>query len=433
MRKFLVLSLLMGTLPMLTAADWPQFRGPNRDGVAPDKGLLNEWPEGGPKLLWKSDFVGQRGYSSVAVAGDLVVTMGDVAAEGAEPKGKKGGGNATSTVFALDRKTGKQKWKFGIGPGGASYPGPRSTPTIDLAGKMIYALSQNGTLVALDFNGKEVWRKDYKKDYGGWCGAWSYAESVLIDGDRLICTPGGDKATMLALDKKTGKEIWKGVVGYSGDGAGYSSIVISNAGGVKQYVTLLANGLVGFSAADGKMLWRYGDSQDKFGGNTANIPTAIIDGDKIFATAGYGRGAALLTVNASGGDVKVKEEYFVKTPTTKHGGVVKVGDYIYGDAGDNGTLCCIEAKTGKTMWKRERGDAGKGSGSCSLCAADGKLFVFWQNGVVGLVEANPKEYKLLSHFKLSPKHEAWAHPVVADGKLFIRLEETVYCYDVKNK
>ncbi len=432
MRKFLALALLCGAFPLLAAGDWPQFRGPNRDGVSPDKGLLKEWPDGGPKLLWKSDAVGQRGYSSVAVAGDLVVTMGDVSPEGVEPKGKKGGGDSKSTVFAVDRKTGKQKWKFEIGPGGASYPGPRSTPTIDVEGKMVYALSQNGTLVALDFTGKEVWKKDYKKDYSGSAGGWSYAESVLIDGDKLICTPGGKTATLLALDKKTGKEIWKGVVPPNGDTAGYSSVMVSNAGGVKQYVTLLANGLVSFSA-DGKFLWKYGEEREKFGGNTANIPTAVIDGDKIYITAGYGRGAALLTVSGSGGDVKVKEEYFTKAMTTKHGGVVKVGDYVYGDAGDGGTLCCIEEKTGKVMWKRERGDAGKGGGSCSVCAADGKLYVFWQNGVVGLVEADSKEYKLISHFKLSPKHEAWAHPVVTDGKLFIRLEETVYCYDLKGK
>lgn len=395
--------------------DWPTFRGPKRDDISPDKGLLKEWPTDGPKLVWKSEDVGE-GFSSVAIQGDIVVTMGDIQRKGC-------------FLIAVSRSTGKKLWETKVGEtgGGGGYPGPRGTPTID--GTMAYGLGQYGDLLAVSLkDGKEIWRVSFAKEYGGRAGGWGFSESVLVDGDHLICTPGGASATMLCLDKKTGKAVWKGEV-KGGDIAGYSSIVISNAVGIKQYVTLLGNSLVGFSAKDGSLLWRFGDSENRFKNNTANIPTTIVNGDQLFAVAGYGRGGALLTITKSGDKLDVQEEYWSDKLKNKHGGVLQVGEYLYGDFDDSGNIWCAEAKTGKIRWSRK--DNSGGRGSACLTYADGKLIVRHQNGFVSLVEADPANYRLISHFKIpNGTGNCWAHPVVIAGKMYIREKDTIWCYDV---
>ena len=296
----------------------------------------------------------------------------------------------------------------------------------------MYVLGQMGDLVCLTAaDGKEVWRKSFKDDFGGQSGGWNYTESVLIDGDKLICTPGGSKATMVALNKMTGATVWQGVVGKGGDTAGYASPVVAEVGGVRQYVTLMANGLVGFAAKDGKMLWRYGSAGERFGGNTANIPTPIVRGDLIFAAAGYGRGAALVRVKGSGSNFTADEVYWNRALNNKHGGVVLVGEKLYGDSDDSGNPWQADFKSGKVAWKRT--ERGKGSGSASITAADGMLYVRYQNGWVSLV--NPaKGYDEVSTFKVpNGSGDCWAHPVVLDGKLYVRERDTIWCYDVKAK
>src|SRR5262245_8649446 len=281
----------------VASPDWPQFRGPKRDNLSPDKGLLKEWPKGGPRLIWNGSGVGE-GFSSVAVAGNKVFTMGD--------------DNGSSCVFALDRASGKKLWTAKVGRTGGNYRGPRCTPTVDEG--LVYAIGQFGDLVCLQAaNGKEVWRKSFPRDFGGQSGGWNYTESPLIDGDRLVCTPGGQKASMVALAKKTGTEIWRSPLRTN---AGYSSIVISNAANVKQYVQRTANGTVGVEAKSGKLLWQY----KKFSGNIANIPTPIVLGDQVYTCAGYGRGGGLLTLSGNGSGVEVKEEYFNPDLANKHGG-----------------------------------------------------------------------------------------------------------------
>ncbi len=396
-------------------ADWPQFRGPDRTGVSPDTGLLAKWPEGGPKLVWKGEGVG-IGFSSVSASGDKVFTMGDLRKE-------------NSYLFALDRGTGKKKWELQVGKAGGSYEGTRCTPATD--GKLVFGLGQFGDLVAADAKtGKELWRKNFKADFKGSSGGWQFTESPLIDGDRLIVTPGGSEATMVALDKKTGKVEWKGVV-KGGDTAGYASVVIANFGGVKQYVTMMANGLVSFDAKDGKLLWRYGTKNDRFGGNTANIPTPIIKGDYVFAAVGYGRGAALLKVTKDGAEFNIEEVYWNKALTNKHGGVILIGDKLYGDRDDGGQPWCADFATGKVLWTRK---GGEGRGSASVTAADGKLFIRYSDGWVVLASATADKYEELSAFKVpNGTNNTWAHPVVVDGKFFVREREVVYCYDVKAK
>jgi outer membrane protein assembly factor BamB len=412
MSRLLVLAACLACIVLAGAADWPQYRGPNRDNVSPDRGLLKSWPKKGPKLAWKSQSVGQ-GFSSMTVVGDRVYTMGN----------RMG----TAYLFALDRKNGKVAWEAKVGDAGTggrpSYPGTRCTPPCD--GEFVFGLGPVGDLVCVEAGkGKEVWRKNLRDDYQGeQRGPWEYAESPLIDGDRLICTPGGNVATLVALDRKSGSEIWKAPLG---DRAGYASVVISDAGGIKQYVALTDGGVIGVRASDGKLLWRY----KTMGNNTANIPTPIVKGDQVFAVAGYSKGAALLTLRKEGDGIAFKEEYYNREFKNKHGGVVIVGDYVYGDSNDNGGVICLNWRTGKEMWRR--GQVGQGRTSASLTAADGNLYLHYANGYMALVPASPKGYSEKGSFKIpNSTANSWSHPVVIDGRLYVRDRETVWCYVVK--
>jgi outer membrane protein assembly factor BamB len=420
MTRPIAFSAFLFCLPLAAAEpDWPQFRGPDRDGHSPDTGLLKQWPADGPALLWKAEGVG-IGYSSVAVVGDLVLTMGDA--------------DDASHVYAVSRTDGKSVWtaKLGRAGDGGGYPGSRSTPTVD--GDNVYALGPHGDLVCLNLSdGKLKWSINLPKDFKGSEGGWQYTESVLVDGNKVICTPGGNKATMLALDKPTGKEVWRGVTP-EGEQAGYSSIVVSTAGGTRQYVTLTSNAVVSFAAETGKLLWQFGNSGDRFAGNTANIPMVVLTADpnQIFATAGYNRGGGLVRLESAGEDLKPYEEYWSERLRNKLGGVVRVGDYLYGDEDASGNLWCAEAKTGKVMWKRK--DGADGAGSASLCFADGMLYVRFENGYVSLVDATPKAFHRVSSFRLpNGRGQCWAYPVVICGRLYLREKEVVWCYDVRAK
>lgn len=396
--------------PAAKVADWPCFRGKNRDNISPDYGLLKNWPKAGPRLLWKGVGVGE-GFSSVAVAGDKVYTMGD--------KGK------ASFLFALSRSTGKLMWSAKVGEPGGNYRGTRCTPTVDA--DLVYGIGQFGDLVCAEAKtGKERWRKSFKRDFDGRSGGWNYTESPLIDGEHLICTPGGEDATMVALNKKTGSEIWRCPARLV---AGYSSIVVSNGGGVKQYVQLTAGGTIGVRASDGKLLWR----NSHFDGNTANVPTPIVLGDQVFTCAGYGQGGALLTLAASGDGVKATEEYFERSLNNKHGGVLVVGDHVYGDSDDSGRPYCAEWKAGKQVWKRGR-TGGPGEGSASLTYADNSLYIRYSNGWMALAPVTPKGYSEKGSFKIpNSDSNSWAHPVVIGGRLYLREKDVVWCYDVKGK
>lgn len=414
-RSLTALGLLVLALTTVTAADadWPMFRGADRTGVSKEKGLLKSWPEAGPKLAWKAEGIGV-GFSSVSVVGDKVFTMGDAG---------KG-----CYLFGIDRKKGGKVWELKVGQPGGNFEGPRCTPASD--GELVFAIGQHGDLVCANAkDGKEVWRKNLPKDFDASPGGWNFCESPLVDGDNVIVTPGGSQATMLALAKKTGNVVWKGTF-ERGDTAGYASVVIANFGNTKQYVTLMANGLVSFDAKSGKMLWRYGTGGDRFGGNTANIPTPIIRGDYVFAAAGYGRGAALLKITKKGDEFAVEEIYWKRELNNKHGGVILVGDKLFGDRDDGGNPWCADFMTGKVLWTRK---GGEGHGSASITSADGKLYIRYSDGWVVLADATGNQYKEISAFKVTNRGNTWAHPVVAGGKLYIRERETLYCYDVTAK
>ena len=412
--------LLAAALPLSAAEpDWPQFRGPNRDGVSADKNLRRSWPADGPPLAWKAEGVGE-GFASVAVVGDKVLTMGDR--------------DGSSYVFAVGRADGKNLWEARVGRAGegGGYPGSRSTPTVD--GDRVYALGPHGELVCLALaDGKEHWRVDLVRDFNGSGGGWQYSESPLVDGDKVIVTPGGREATMLALDKKAGEVVWKGVTP-TGESAGYSSAVVSRAAGIRQYVTLTSNSVVSFAADTGKLLWRHGATGSRFADNTANIPTVVLmdDPNLIFAAAGYGRGGGLVRLRSAGGRVEAQEVYWSNRLTNKHGGVIRVGSHLYGDQDDSGYLWCADAKTGRVAWTRR--DDAEGGGSASVTYADGMLYVRYQDGWVSLVKADPKAYTLVSQFRVpNGRSNCWAHPVVVGGKFYVRERDVIWCYDVAAK
>jgi outer membrane protein assembly factor BamB len=396
--------------------NWPQWRGPHRDGLAEDKGLLQRWESGGPPLAWKAAGLGE-GYASVAIADGRIYTMG----------------KRQNSVFVMarDGSDGHELWATRVGESGGDPPS--STPTVD--GDLIFAVGPRGDLVCVQAaDGKKLWHKSFTKDFGGSVPTWQYCESPLVDGDHLVCTPGGAKATLIALNKKTGKLIWKcAVPGGAGSGSGYSSIVISEAAGVRQYVQLMGagTGCIGVNAKTGKFLWGY----PRVANGTASIPTPIVYGDYVFCSSGYQTGSALLKLSRSGDKVKAEEVYFLNHNQLQnhHGGLVLVGDYIYGGHGhNNGFPICVELKTGKIAWGGNQ--RGPGQESAAVTSADGQLYFRYQDGLMALIQANPGGYKLNGEFKIPQvSGPSWSHPVVAGGKLYLREQDNLFVYDVRGK
>jgi outer membrane protein assembly factor BamB len=388
--------------------DWPQWRGPERTGVSKETGLLGDWPSGGPPLAWQADFLGE-GYSTPTVAQGRVFVMGN--------RGE------SEYVLALSEADGGLVWSTTVGPvrangGGGNLAGPRSSPSVD--GKNVYAIGLNGDLVCLDIGtGRERWRKDFRRDFGGSVGGWGYCESPLIDGDKLICTPGGKQATLLALNKEDGAVIWKAAVP-EGDAAHYASMIAIDLPDEHEYVQFLGGGVVGI-AADGRFRWRYAHPSC----GTANCCTPVFHDGAVFAAADYGNGGGLAKIVMHGGKATADEVYFTKHMKNHHGGVVLFDGHIYG--ADDAILTCLEWKTGKVKWAERK--AGKGS----IAAADGRLYFRNEGGPMILVEANPEKY--VEHGRFEPAEKSgsntWPHPVIANGRLYLRDQQYLFCYDVK--
>lgn len=406
-------------VPQSSPGDWPQWRGPNRDGVSTETGLLTAWPKDGPKLLWEAKGAG-RGYASLAVAGGRIYTLGD---------GLSTADDKDEYAICFEEATGKPLWKTKLGKpwnnGQANWQGSRSTPTVD--GDHIYYMTPQGNLVCLQTtDGKEVWRKSMGKDFeGGKRDSWGFSESPLIDGDHVVVTPGKEKHTMVALNKKTGELVWSTPV-KDNAGAGHSSIVISEVAGTRIYVQTTDNQVLGVRAKDGKLQWTYAIKA------TAVIPTPIVKGDLVLAGAGYSKGCALLRQVPEGDAVTVKEVYgYKKGLANKHGGIVLIGEYIYGCADDNNSVWCAKLSTGvvEEGWKAR----GSGTGSVAISAADGYLYARFASGVLALVKASPGKYEEVSSFNI-PHYEtrpSWSHPVIAGGKLYLREGDWIMCYDIK--
>lgn len=404
------------------APEWPQWRGPNRDGIATESGLLAQWPGAGPPLAWKATGLGS-GFSSLAISGGRIFTLGD----------RQGG----QRVVAMNLADGKIVWSAKIGPVFEDeYGGPRDTPAID--GGRVYALGTEGDLVCLDAaTGKEVWRRSLVRDFGGsMMSGWGWSESPLVDGDRVIVTPGAPGATLVALDKKTGKVIWRAAVpplGSQGsDGAGYASAVVSMGGGVRQYVQLTGRGLVSVRAQDGKFLWGY----NRIANDVANIPTPLVKGDYVFASTGYQTGSVLLKLSRAGEGVRAKEVYFLshKTLQNHHGGLVLIGDHVYGGHGHRrGSPICLNLASGKVAWGGEGLEVGHGgTGSAAVTAADGRLYFRYENGRMVLIDATPQGYRVKGAFSIpGVQQPSWSHPVVVGGRLYLREQDNLYVYNLR--
>lgn len=386
--------------------DWAQWRGNDRTGLSKETGLLKAWQTGGPAVTWNITGLG-AGYGSMAIKDDRIFVQGTKGAD--------------SVVFALNRANGKMVWTQALGRqldqdrGG----GPRGTPTVD--GDRLYALSENGDLACLRVkDGTVVWQKNMLKEFGGENPRWHISESPLVDGNNLIVMPGGNGASIVALNKMNGSTVW--TTKELSDQAGYSSCILANVGGVRTIIGFTANACVGVRATDGKLMFRNSAASNQ----TANCATPVFHDNKVFYTSAYGTGCALLDLKASGGAVTAEQVYFNKLMQNHHGGVVLVNGYIYGFSGP--TLVCMEFATGKEMW-RDR-SVGKGS----LTYADGHLYLLGEKQMVGLAEATPEGYREKGRFPISDQGwDSWAYPVVSGGKLYIRNQGVLTCYDVKAK
>jgi outer membrane protein assembly factor BamB len=407
-----LLLLACPVLLALRAEDWPGWRGPDRTGVSAEKGLLAAWPPVGPKLLWSVTGLG-GGYASPAVVGGRIFVMGSR--------------DGDEYVHARSAKDGKPLWsaKVGkVGPNrGPNYPGPRSTPA--LQGGRLWALGSDGDLVCLRTeDGQQVWRKHLERDFQGARPNWAYCESPLIDGDLLICTPGGPAATMLALAKDTGEVVWK-TAKEDLNVAGHASAVVAHAGKRKLYVQFIGPGVLGVDAKTGQLLFSY---RGNVGAVSANTP--IHHDGHVFTTAGglgNAGGDALLALVETAGGVAAREVYLRRNLMTFHGGVVRVGEHVYGTG--KGGLACLDFRTGEVKW-RER-SVGEGS----LVAADGRLYLRGTKGEMALVEASPEGYREKGRFRQPERTDfaTFAHPVVANGRLYLRDDDLLFCYDIAAK
>jgi outer membrane protein assembly factor BamB len=397
-----------GKAKAVPGADWPGFRGADRSGVSADRGLARAWPKDGPKLLWKAEGLGE-GYGSVALAGGKVYVQGHR--------------DGNDMLTCLDAADGRQLWSVRVAEAAsADYPGARSTPTID--GDRIYCYGTAAELVCFSLAGaepKELWRVKLKEAFGARCGPWGFSESPLVDGNRVVCTPGGASAELAALDKLTGKTLWKTDIPGDGNSAEYSSAVTAEAGNRRMIVQFLKKEVVGVSADDGRFLWSY----EKAANGTANCSSPVVVPGGIVAASGYGTGGANVQLARAGNAVNAREAWFSRDLVNHHGGMVVVGRHLY--ATNERSLLCVDVFTGRTVWQDR--SVGKGS----IIAADGLLIVRSENGEVALVEANPAGYREKGRF-LAPRTggaHSWAHPALAGGRLFLRDWGTLYCHAVK--
>lgn len=396
--------------------DWPQFRGPNRDGKSLETGLLKQWPEAGPKLLRTISDIG-GGFSSPVISGDRLYVTG------------KFGDDLKILSFDL---SGTKLWEKTHGPAfqerhapHTPYPGARAAPTVD--GDMVHLLGCLGRLTAYrSSDGEPVWSVDVVKELGGRVPPWGYTESVLIGGDKLICTPGGEKAgTFAALDKKTGQVLWQSKEVTAR--AEYASPILIDHDNVRQVVTMSRSGLVAVSPENGRFLWQH-NRVAKLGTpetTTAhgNSP-AYSDGYVFEATSYHTRGGCAVTLTPVASGVKAELAWESPKLNCEHGGYVIVDGHVY--MNQSAGWSCLELKTGKEKW------SGRGPGKGSIIFGDGMLYCLGENGTMGLIEAIPTVFKMVSSFDL-PKGDGpcWTHPVISDAKLYLRWNDHLYVYDIK--
>lgn len=392
---------------VLNAADWPQWRGPERTGVSKETNLLQQWPADGPPLLWKVNDLG-TGYSSPSIAKGVIylqTTKGD-----------------TEHCIALNEKDGKTLWSTAIGKVGKNqgpqYPGTRASVTVD--DDRLYTLASDGEITCLSSkDGSLRWQKHCRTDFGGKPGMWAFSESLLVDGEKLVCTPGGPEASLVALDKLNGDVIWKSAIPEAGN-AEYASIMAADFAGGRQYIQFLRKGVVGVDAKTGKLLWKYGKTVDQ----GANILTPVILGQKVF-TSGSRTGGGLVELQSEADKVNASEIYFNNKLSPSIGGAVLVDGHLYGSTSQG--VFCADFASGKIKW------TDRSVGAASVCYADGRVYLRGHNkGAVAIIEANPVSYQEKGRFTQPDlsKIQTWTHPVIANGNLYLRDQETLLCYRI---
>lgn len=390
------------------AADWPQWRGPDRTDVSTEAGVLKSWPEAGPGRLWVNEDAG-IGYAGFAVVGGRLYTMG-------------ARGDATF-VIALSVADGEELWAARVGEmlNNGWGDGPRGTPTLDAG--LVYALGGRGDLVCLRAaDGRELWRRNMK-EFGGRVPGWGYTESVLVDGPRVVCTPGESDGAMVALDKRTGKLLWQ--CEEFKDGAQYSSIIVANHSGKRQYIQLTQKSVVGVDAETGALLWR-----SDWPGRTAVIPTPIYHNGHVYVTSGYGVGCKLIRLDENHNASDVWDNKHMKN---HHGGVILLDGHVYGYS-DNVGWVCQDFRSGEIVW-REKEKLGKGA----IAHSDGRFYCLEEDsGTLVLIDASPEGWRERGRFRLEPQSgkrsrrgKVWTHPVISDGRLYLRDQEVISCYDVR--
>lgn len=381
------------------AGDWPQWRGSNRDGISTESGLLKTWPAGGPPIVWKTTGLGE-GYSAFSISKGRLFTQG-----------QRGD---TEYVMAFDVASGKKLWETG---NGHSYRerrgnGPRGTPTLD--GTRLFAMSADGTLACLEqATGKALWSVNVVREFGGEVIHWGMSESPLVDGNQLIVMPGGRGASVVALDKTTGRPIWKS----QSDRAAYSSAIAFDWAGKRQIAAFSASGVMGLLAKNGELLWRY----DRVANQTANIATPIFKDGYLFVSSDYGTGCALLKLDNDG---KAQEVYFNREMKNHYSSSVLVGDTLYGFS--SSILTAMKFRTGEVSWRTRAITKG------TVSYADGMIYALGEDGSLVLVEANPSVYKEVSRFSIAKgDYPTWTPPVIADGRMYVREQDNLYSFDVK--
>ena len=390
-----------------TALDWPQWRGPKRDDIQPETGLLKQWPEGGPKRAWMCENAGM-GYAGFSVVGGKLFTLG--------------ARDAREQLLAFDAATGKELWAAPISDvlSNGWGDGPRGTPAVD--GDRVYALSGMGALACVKVaDGKVLWTHTME-ELGGKRPGWGFTESPTVDGAQVLVTPGGSSGAVAALDKMTGKTLWQSKD--FTDGAQYSSLVPATINKIPQYVQITMQSVVGIDAKNGSVVWK-----SEWPGRTAVIPTPIVRGDFVFVTAGYGVGCKLLQISPEN---SASEVYRNGNMENHHGGVVLVGDHLYGHSKQGWT--CLDFETGEPKWV-EKAKLEKGA----IAYADGRLYLLGEKtGQVVLLEPSPAGWNEKGRFTLepqttirNPKGAIWTHPVISNGRLYLRDQDHIYCYSVK--
>lgn len=418
----LSVAIALLTLPAIAAdADWAQWRGPHRDGHAAPQKLLQRWPAGGPNIKWECRDLGV-GYSGISVRGDRLYTMG--------------ADESSSAVICIDAAQGKPLWRTPISRVGVEDDyaqgwggGPRSTPTID--GEHVYALSDVGVLACLNAaSGDLVWSVDFVERYGSAIPKWGFSESVLVDGDRVVATPGGENF-MVAFDKQTGEQVWSSS-DYD-DGAQYVSIIKHSVGDVTFYVTASKTGLVAFDVDSGQRLF----SDPATGNVTAVIPTPIVSENLLYHTSDYGAGNVLLKLTAEGGKLQAEQQYHLsaKSMQNHHGGVVLFEGVIYGSSKvSGGVWMAQDLETGDDLWMERM----RPNRSGAIALADGRLYCYNDvDATLQLVEPSREAFKPVGELTLPETTDIdrgrgaiWAHPVIAGGTLYLRDQDLIFAYDI---